>query len=64
MKVIEKPESVKCESCGCVFEFDKEDIRNDYYLDPHAFLGLLPRIKQCIGVHCPVCGELHIMKEC
>lgn len=65
MKIIKKPEPVKCENCGCVFEFDEKDIRtNYYYLDHHAFLGLLPMTKRCTGVRCPVCNELYVIKEC
>lgn len=64
MKIIKKPDPVKCEICGCVFEFDEKDIRTDYYLDSHASPGLLPTMKQCIGVRCPMCNELHIIKEC
>lgn len=63
MKIIKKPESVKCENCGCVFEFDEKDIRSDWYLDPNAFLGLLPMSKRCMGVRCPICNDLYIIRE-
>lgn len=63
MKIIKSPNPVKCKNCGCVFEFDRKDIRTDYYWDPHAFLGILPMSKRCVDVHCQICNDLYIIKE-
>lgn len=63
IKIIENPEPVKCENCGCVFTFDKEDVKTDWYWDPQAFLGILGLSKRCEGVRCPICNHLYVIRN-
>lgn len=61
MRIIKNPEPIKCEKCGCVFEYNEQDIKDDYFLDYGAFLGILPLSKRCKGVRCPICDNLYVV---
>ena len=62
MRIIKNPEPIKCEECGCVFEYSEQDIKYDYFLDYGGFLGILPLPKRCKGVRCPICSNLYVVK--
>ena len=55
--IIQQPEPVKCNGCGCVFSFTKEDVFDGAYMKEGAFLGMLPVSERCKMVSCPVCGS-------
>lgn len=62
IKIIEGPEPVICENCGCKFTFEAEDVKYDRYLDRYGFLGMLPLNKSCRTVRCPICNEPYIIQ--
>lgn len=49
MKIIKSPENVvKCEICGCVYQYDTKDIKTKY-------------TDECNFVECPFCARVYIV---
>lgn len=65
IEIIEKPKH-KCEACGCVFSFDKDDFCteklniNSKQISAGHFRDT---ILHSIFVACPICDSMHIIKE-
>lgn len=47
MKIIKSPEKVvKCERCGCVYQYDTKDVKTEY-------------ANGCDFVECPLCAKVY-----
>lgn len=63
VKIINKPERITCNKCGCVFEFDNSDVKESmkiHLVDIGIILPKYESIKYCIKyVNCPICRYSH-----
>lgn len=62
MKIIKGPDPITCDNCGCVFEYDVNDVVNDWQMKEGAFLGMLPLARKCTTINCPVCKHKIIIE--
>lgn len=61
MKIIKEGNvnrQVTCPICGCIYEFDRHDIREDHDYS-YALTTYLPTYAITKYVECPCCGERH-----
>lgn len=57
MKIISGARQVHCDNCGCIYEFDAEDIKRDVYVRYWGYL-----VKNTTPfVHCPICESRHYL---
>ena len=61
MKIIEYgiSRNIMC-PCGCVFEFDADDIQNDAIFGDHLGTSL-QMVNVTTYVNCPICKRQHIL---
>ncbi len=63
MKIIRNSNHITCDKCGCVFEFDKSDIRKTTKAHREDIGIILPCYKivkyHITYVECPICGHQH-----
>ena len=62
MKIIKGPDPITCNNCGCVFEYDSNDVNDDWQMKEGAFIGILPLSRRCTTVICPVCKHKIIIE--
>lgn len=62
MRIIKRPDPKCCYNCGCIFEYDACDVKNDIQIKDGAFLGILPLARNCKTVECPVCKYRNIIQ--
>lgn len=55
MKIIERSNRIECK-CGCIFEYDAIDIKEEYDISGGIFLHPMYHVSY---VKCPVCGRRH-----
>lgn len=65
IEIIESPRH-RCEACGCLYSFDKEDFKEDktYLNCKEAYLGKFRYVYEYrTFVTCPVCGKEFELKR-
>lgn len=65
IEIIEKPQH-KCEICGCVYTFDKEDFKEkeEYQGYKEISWQVMRDIYETITyVECPICGNKFVLKK-
>ena len=61
-KVIESPEPLICDKCGCKFTYEAEDVKFDRVLVRSGFLGILPLCRSARAVRCPICNNAIVIE--
>lgn len=63
MMIIKTPNHITCDKCGCIFEFEKSDVKEvtkSHREDVGIILPIYRTVKYHITyVECPTCGHQH-----
>lgn len=57
MKIISGARQVHCDKCGCIYEFDAEDVE----VEVHLNYVTIKWNKSSPFVMCPICGSRHYL---
>lgn len=63
MRIIKNPNRITCDKCGCIFEFEKSDVKEitkAHREDVGIIFPIYKTVKYHIKyVECPMCGYQH-----